>query len=339
MTNAEGFPWGLNQPTRRQRVVVAFCVALFATAVLYASYLDNPGRKTDFSNVWFGALMMLHGRDPYPLLGPGLSFDMPFPLLYPASSFVIVLPFALVPEQAAALLFVAISVFLMVYGITAGSWHRLPILASAAFGDSILAAQWTILMTAALFLPWVSVFTPAKPQSGLPIIAASKSRVAVVVAALSALALVAVSLFMLPGWPREWFSIVSNAPYERPPIVNPLGWPVLLLLLRWRRSESWLVLATACLPQTFMWYSALALLTVGATYRQACAISLISTLGFLLGNWLIYVGAPHLPIATWTVYVGSTILPCVVLILRRPNEGPLPAWLGFLRPERAGLSS
>ncbi len=313
-------------------------VALLATAVLYASYLDDPARKTDFSNVWFGALMMLQGRSPYPLLGPGLSFDMPFPLLYPASSFVLVIPFAVLPEQAAALVFVALSVFLMVYGITAGSWHRLPMLASAAFVDSVLAAQWTILMTAALFLPWLAIFTPAKPQSGLPIVAASRSRAAVVAAALSVLFLIVVSLYMLPGWPREWLSIVGKAAYERPPIVNPLGLPVLLLLLRWRRSEAWLVLATACLPQTFMWYSALALLTIGASYREACMISLISSLGFLFGNWLIYVGAPHLPIATWTVYVGSTFLPCVVLILRRPNEGPPPAWLGFLELRRFGLN-
>jgi hypothetical protein len=80
-----------------------------------------------------------------------------------------------------------------------------------------------------------------------------------------------------------------------------------------------------------MWYSALVLLTVADTYREACAISLISSSGFLLGSWLIYVGAPSLPIATWTIYIASTLLPCVVLILRRPAKGELPAWLRWQR--------
>lgn len=330
MTNPHGFPWGTNAPTRAQRAWAALGVALIATAIVYVSYLETPGRKTDFSNVWFGASMMLQGRNPYPLLGPGLFFDMPFPLLYPASSFVAVLPFALLREQPAVLLFVALSVFLMTYGITAGSWHRLPMLASAAFMDSVLAAQWTMLMTAALFLPWVAILTAVKPQSGVPVVAASKSGSAVVAAALSALVLLAASLVMLPGWPSEWLRIVSKASYERPPLLHPLGVLVLLLLLRWRRREAWLVLLTACLPQTFMWYSALVLLTVADTYREACAISLISSFGFLLGNWLIYVGAPSLPMATWTVYIATTFIPCVVLILRRPGEGELPAWLRWL---------
>src|ERR1051325_5057383 len=124
LMNPQGFPWGSNQPTRRSRVAVALGVAFIAIAVLFASYLEEPGRKTDFSNVWFGASMMLHGRSPYPLLGPGLPFEMPFPLLYPASSFVIVLPFAFLPEQTAALTFVAVSVFVMTYAITSDSWHR-----------------------------------------------------------------------------------------------------------------------------------------------------------------------------------------------------------------------
>jgi hypothetical protein len=94
------------------------------------------------------------------------------------------------------------------------------------------------------------------------------------------------------------------------------------------------VLLSAILPQTFMWYSALALLTVAATYREACVLSLISTSGFLLASLAVYKGVSHLGIMTWTIYVGASFLPAVIVILRRPNEGHGPFWLQWLARRR-----
>lgn len=325
--NPERFPWGSNDPSRRQRVSAAIAVALIATALLYASFLENPARHTDFSNAWFGARMMLQGMNPYPLLGPGRVFDMPYPLLYPASSFVAIAPFALLSEKTASLVFTALSVGLMTYGITLNGWHRMPMIASAAFMDSVLAAQWTIVMTAALFLPWLAIVTPAKPQTGLPILAAQRSSRALAAALAAAALLILISLVLLPGWPAEWLAIIRTADYVRSPIANPAGVLVIPVLLRWRRPEAWLVFLSACLPQTFMWYGALTLLAIAATYRQAIAISGMSTGGYLFATYLVYAGVPRVGPLSWIIYISTTFWPCVWVILRRPNEGEPPAWI------------
>jgi hypothetical protein len=146
--------------------------------------------------------------------------------------------------------------------------------------------------------------------------------------------LFAVSLFWLPSWPSEWLVRINAGNPLRAPLLNPLGCLVVLVLLRWRRPETWLVLVSAILPQTFMWYSALVLLTVAATYREACVLSLISTGGFLLASLAVYKGVSHLGIVTWTIYVGASFLPAVIVILRRPNEGHGPFWLQWLARRR-----
>jgi hypothetical protein len=195
--------------------------------------------------------------------------------------------------------------------------------------DSVLAAQWTIILTAALFLPWLAALSAAKPQNGLPVLAAG-SKKTMTAGLIGAVLLFAVSLLFLPGWPREWFAHINGSNPLNPPLFSPVGALVVLVLLRWRRPEAWLVFLMACLPQTFMWYSALALLTVGATYREASFLSLTSTIGFLLGNLAIYKGVSHIGLVTWTTYIATTYIPPVLLILRRPNAGELPYWLRAL---------
>lgn len=330
LSNPERFPWGSNDPSRWQRVAVALLVSSIATALLYASFVEDPARHTDFSTVWFGAKMMLAGTNPYPLFGPGRAFDLAYPLLYPASSFVAVAPFAVLSEAPASLVFTALSVALMTYGITWDGWHRMPMIASAAFIDSVLAAQWTMIMTAALFLPWLAIITPAKPQTGIPILAAYRSSRALAAAFAGGILLTLISLVMLPGWPREWLATLRIADHMRSPMTNPAGLLVIPVLLRWRRPEAWLLFISACLPQTFMWYGALTLLAIAATYRQAVTISLISTGGYLLASYLVYAGVPRVGFFSWTIYISTTFWPCVWIVLRRPNDGEPPAWIKLL---------
>lgn len=309
-------------------------IALLSAGVLYAAFVQDPSLKTDFGQVWFSARAMLAGRDPYLLVGPGLEYAIPYHLYYPATAFVSAIPLAAFSEQVASIVFVALGAFLLAYGITADGWHRLPLIASAAFMDSVLAAQWTIILTAAIFLPWLGMLAAAKPQTGLPVLAGSASRTAIRAGALGTAALFAISFVWLPSWPSEWLALIKGAKHLHAPLLNPLGFLVVLVLLRWRRPEAWLVLVSAILPQTFMWYSALALITVAATYREACVLSLISTTGFLLASLAVYKGVSQLGITTWTIYIGATFLPAVVIILRRANEGAGPFWLQWLARRR-----
>jgi hypothetical protein len=302
--------------------------------VLYASFAQDPSRKTDFGLAWFSARAMFSGRDPYLLVGPGLEYVNPYHLYYPATAFVAAMPLAAFSEQVASLAFVALAAFLLVYGMTADGWHRLPLIASAAYMDSVMAAQWTIILTAAIFLPWLGILAVAKPQTGLPVLAGTPSRTAIMAGAVGALTLLVVSFLLLPSWPSEWFARIKGGNPLHAPLLNPLGCLTAFVLLRWRRPEAWLVFVTAILPQTFMWYSALSLLTVAATYREACALAFISTTGFMLGTLAVYKGISHLGMMAWTIYISTTFLPAVIVILRRPNEGVGPFWLHWAAMHR-----
>ena len=67
-------------PTRSQRFGVAVVLALAAFALVYASALRGSVR-TDFSLIWFGANALVHGANPYALVGPGQVFDSQWPAL------------------------------------------------------------------------------------------------------------------------------------------------------------------------------------------------------------------------------------------------------------------
>jgi hypothetical protein len=100
----------------------------------------------------------------------------------------------------------------------------------------------------------------------------------------------------------------------------------LLALLRWRRWEAWLLLAMVCTPQTWGWYNALMLFVIPATWREACVLALVSSLGAILGGYLIG------PVESFEAFQGSLMvatgyLPAMLIVLRRPNVGTPPAWL------------
>jgi hypothetical protein len=305
---------------------VAVLVAAVASLIVFADYQRLPDRRTDFTLSWFGAKAVLEGRNPYALVGPGLEYDYEYELLYPATALVAAVPFTVLSNRGASITFVAVATFLLVYGITAGSWHRLPMLASAAFVESVHAAQWSIVLTAALFIPWLAVLSAAKPQTAFPVLAASTRRASLIAAAIGAVVLLALSFLLLPGWVSDWWPLARSAEHIRAPLMGPVGFLILPVLLRWRRWEAWLVFASACMPQTFMWYSALILLATAVSYHEALVLSVVSTIGFGLTLLAIEQNPPRLPQVMWTIYLCTTFLPVVVAILRRPNKGELPAW-------------
>lgn len=305
-----------------------------AAAVIVHRFVNEPKYYGDFSLVWFGARSLLQGVDPYPLVGPGLTFPLDYSLLYPATAFVAAMPLAVLPQAAAVTAFVWISTALLVYGMTADSWHRLPMLVSLTFMFNVTAAQWTILMTAAVYIPALCFFVLAKPQSGVPVVASASAPRAWIALAAGVLVLGALSLVLLPSWPREWFALVSaRSGHMQAPIFR-LGGPLIaLVLIRWRRREAWLVFTMACLPQTWDWYNVLPLLTVAATYREAYVLSLVSTVGGFIAVYLamqIHSQEELLRLGGATMVVFA-YLPAVAAVLRRTSETETPWWLSLAR--------
>jgi hypothetical protein len=325
------FPWGANRPTRVQRVLVALFIAIGAAAIHNAGPSTNGG-LSDFSMLWYGARFLLAGRDPYALIGPHLTVDLPSRLFYPAPALVAVAPLTLLQFEWAATIFVFVSAALLAFGATRNGWQLLPIFPSVAFMTSARLGQWSILMTASLFVPMLAFFAIAKPQGFLPVIASSEKRSTWIAALIGAIVLVAISLVLLPKWPMTWWRLLGTTDYFRPPIATIRGAAICLVLLRWRRAESWLVFSFACMPQTWYPYNGLILFAVARTFREASLLSLLSSAGWFFAYGLLAGGwrSEETRFAFQSMLIAFGYLPATLVVLRRPNVGPGPFWLDWL---------
>lgn len=287
------------------------------------------GGYSDFSTVWFGARMLLDGHNPYLSIGPGKLVEMPSPPFYPAPAFVAAIPFTVVPFRWASTAFVFMSTWLLAWGCTAESWHRLPIFPSVAFVTAVWFGQWSMLFTAAVFLPMLSFFAAAKPQASLPVIAGSSKWSSSWWAAVGALVLIGCSFILAPSWAQDWWALLKTTDHFVPPILQFGGPAISVVLLRWRRPEAWLVFVAACTPQTWYPYNGLILLVVAATYREASILSLVSSAGWIIA-FLVGDGGPRSPETRRimsAMLVAACYLPAAIVVLRRPNSRQLPFWL------------
>jgi hypothetical protein len=101
------------------------------------------------------------------------------------------------------------------------------------------------------FPPAARILRRSQPQSALPALASLRSRVAISAALVDGAVLLAPSLWLLPAWPIEWWHIIRSGEQLSAPITRLGGGFILLVLLRWRRPEAWLVFIMACMPQSW----------------------------------------------------------------------------------------
>lgn len=299
------------------RAGVAMMVASIASLFAYAELLRSH-RHSDFGIVWFGARSLLHGVNPYPLVGPGRPYDWDWQLYYPATSMAAVLPLGLLPELAATMTFVWISAALLTYALSKNDWERMWILPSAAFIVAARVAQWSPIFSAAYLMPPVAWILSAKPTLGLAMASGASSLRTIKYAGVGFIALLIVSLVLLPTWPAEWLSAVRHDVGMRPAITWMGGPIVLLAALRWRAPEARLLLMMGCIPTTASWYEALPLLLVGRTKRECQLLSLVSSVGYILqGAFLTEEGFVE-PVRTRPLMLVFCYIPALVVVLRRP---------------------
>jgi hypothetical protein len=306
-------------------------VSFGAFAALRAWHIAaDPSDPTDLGQVWMAARALLDGQNPYAVIGPGRPFPFPFVLLYPLTAGVAFVPLAALPLHA------AVSVF--VFGMVAAfAWALMrhgaaPVLGALA-APMLFAteeAQWSPLLAAAIALPPLGVLFAAKPTIGAAIFAARPSWWPF----LGGAVLLVLAFAVMPGWVPAWLGNLAlrppvpgaPAPYLMPVTLGP-GPLVLLALLRWRRPEARLLVVLACVPQTTGFYEAAPLALVPRTWGESTTFLVLSWAAFWW--WMQY--RPPLW-ADEIAFAGRTVawclyLPCLVMVLRRPNEGPLPAWI------------
>jgi hypothetical protein len=109
-----------------------------------------------------------------------------------------------------------------------------------------------------------------------------------------------------------------------------LGGPVLLLaLLRWRRPEARYLLMIAVTPHILGFYTGLLPMLVAETKREA-QIMAFTSVAALVGS-TIQLGdrsfSELAPVHAGYWLLVFLFLPALMMILSRPNEGRMPAWV------------
>ena len=310
-----------------------FAVLLgFACAVYVAAYgLANPDFTSDFDQVWAGARALWQHKDPYAVVGPGREFGWRWPLYYPLPALVLVAPLGLLPVLAARAVFASLSTALLAWAITRDGWSRLPIFLSVSFFVTIELGQWSALYAAAFFIPAAGLAAFAKPNFGLALAAASHRRYALAWLTLGTLTLLGISQLVQPGWHHAWLANLRGADHFKPHVLRPLGFLLLLAALKWRRPEARWLLALALIPQAPSFYDQLLLSVICLRTRESLVFA-VSTIALFF-----YVGfnTPQPDYESWGRLVGNGTLwicyfPALVMVMRRPNEGPIPAFVESL---------
>lgn len=311
------------------RVGVCVFVAIVAAHYAYHVATHQPFHR-DLGQLWFAARELLAGRSPYAAIGPGRAFDWPWPLYYPLPAVLAVTPVAWLPEPVAVAAIGALGVGALAWALSAHGYAPLLGLFSFSVWHALHLVQWSPLLAADLVLTPLSALWIVKPTIGAALFAARPTRTAVV----AAMVLIGVSFVIRPDWMSEWRAALGS------PVVEPDydaghyaivqfagGVLVLAALLRWRRPEARLLAVLACVPQTVLPYESVLLLLVPRGWVESIAM--------LIGSHAMYWLAARDGPADFVVRTQSfgqavtltMYLPALLMVLRRPNEGPAPLWL------------
>jgi len=302
----------------RLAAAVLLAVAFAAYEDAFRSGLDAV--PSDFAQPWIAGQRLLDGGNPYHEIGPGGPIEHQFHLIYPATAATAAMPFGLLPLRLANALFVGLGTALLFWALTRNGFRNPQLLVFTAFPFIVAAqnVQWSPLLTAATCFPLLGFAYACKPSVALAYWAAYPNARALLMAAAFTLG----TLVLWPWWPREWFAQLSTVTHMSAPVTR-WGGPLLLLsALRWRRPEARLLLGLSCIPQTPVTYEAVPLFLVVTTLREGVALSVVTMLMGVLhpgtstqsyDAWMAANGAWMI----WLVY-----LPCLVMVLRRPNVAP-----------------
>jgi hypothetical protein len=159
-----------------------------------------------------------------------------------------------------------------------------------------------------------------KPNIGLAVFAWRPTWRDVLIAA----AIFSIPLIFWPDWPRRWLISVRSSPMHHSPAAIGVGALALLSVLRWRRPEARLLFAMTLIPHGLYFYDELPLWLIAQTRREALTLTIASWLGWFA--WNATSDGPRVTdLQPWVV--ASLYIPAVFMVLRRPNIGPVPAWI------------
>jgi hypothetical protein len=288
---------------------------------------------------------MIRGYSPYVVIN---AFSTLYPFgagyLYMLPAAVLLMPFGYLSPPAAMALFEGIAVAIFAFALMRDGYWRLPLLASAPLVYGALAGQTVPLVTAAMLIPSLGWLAPIKHSTGAAGAAYTLSPRYMMLGA----GIVILSVIIWPWWPAQWWAERHDiaGKYYHVPVVATGGILLLLALVRWRRPEARLLATMACLPQTMLFYDQLPLTLLAKNYRQALYVAVASWVApvvAILDHGIGPMNRAPLFNLNAPIILACYYLPCLAVVLLRPNEGNVPSWLQrvgrFLPPWLRGSES
>lgn len=275
-----------------------------------------PDFPADFDYFWTAGRAVLQGEDPYAAVREGVKAGtLRWPLYYPATAGVVMAPFGALPHRVAVSLFTALGMLFLAWSVERGpSWRRWIVLSAPAI-QNVLLGQWSPWLTAAVGLPWLGLVWTAKPTVGLALFAGWPSRWALY----GGLAILFLSLLLMPEWPAEWIAAVRSTPQYLAPVQRPGGALLLLAFLRWRRPEARMLGVLSLVPHTAGLYESLPLLLVPRTGRRFAALMGLEYLAAVLAYTVVRPGnVAGMLDAGWVYFLCLVYLPCLWMVLKDP---------------------
>lgn len=302
------FPWYnvyFIRIAMRARLLISTLIGLASGFLCWFLMIRFQQGAADFQWAIHLAHRVLARQNPY---------DTPLEQ-YPLTAGVFALPFLGFSAEAAAAVFYGLSSGLLAFGLTRHGYHRLLIFLAFPYWSGLLTVQWSAAVTASAFFPILLPFTSAKPQIGLPVFLTRLSRTGLAVTA----AVVLATFAFMPNWPRLWLAQSGNYQHFIPLLIFP-GPLLLLVLLRYRDRDGWLLLVGACMPQRWF-YDPFFLWLIPKTRRQ---IVYTAGLSWVPGIWRWY-HTPHsfMQVGRWTVL--WLYLPMLVVLLLRKTGQEYPS--------------
>ncbi len=292
----------------RHRLLVLVLALVFVLGCRLLLYAWMPDRSTDFDALYQAAARLLRGENAYPLAPRSFPYPLPAVLL--------AVPFTPLPLELARPLFDVLVGWAFAYTL----WryrgpYALLALVSGAYLFALVNGQTTPLMVAASLTPALGFLLAVRPNTGAALWIARPSWMALLGMGL----FLALSLALVPSWPRDWWMALPPESRELvPPVWRPFGFLLLLAGLRWRLPEGRLLFGTALIPQSILPYELVPLALVPAN-RVEMAI-------YVAGSWIAAAAAEWMHLSQqisdwtasgWLLTLGAAYLPMLYLVLRR----------------------
>jgi len=286
----------------RTRIIASAAVGILSGAFCWFLMKHLHQGAADFGWAIHLAQRVVARQNPY---------DTPFEQ-YPLPAALFGLPFLPFAPELAAGLFWGISSSLLAFGLTRQGYTRLLVFLAYPYWAGILTVQWSPIIAASAFFPSLFAVTMAKPQVGFPVFVTHLTRRGVLMCVIVACATIVIK----PNWPLLWLRQTANYQHFIPLLVLP-GPLLLLALLRYRERSTWLLLASALMPQRWFFDS----FTLWLIPRSRREILWTAFLSWGAGVWRWY-HVPQTFVDVGRCTVVSIYLPMMVLLmLRRTRRG------------------